>query len=443
MKDEKKNDGEMGNNSGLTRRQFLARTGVVAAGLTAFQLSEFLSAPHLKAFSGPPILIGNIEPLSGPYADSGQDEMEGAMLANEEWNAKGGVLGREIKMITEDAPSNPGIGVQKTIKLIKRDNVDFLTGTLTSSVTLAIAEEAFKEKKLFMAFGSHSDDTTMQKSHRTTFRTTSQNWMLSTAVGAWLGKNWKPKSVYHITADYTWGHTARTSMNRALAKSGCKEIGNDFTPLGTKDFSANLIKARGLKPDLLSCNCYGADQVNLVKQFKEFGLAKDIHLCGPLSGSPMMKGVGAAADGVWGLSWDCTVDTPGSQKLRAALRKRFGANKPPQWDASYRHYLGYITHQQLFEAITRAKSTDLIPVIKALEGWKFDGLKWTPSTWRNFDHQNVQDVIVAKAQYPANFKTWADLFKILGHVPGEECAPSYEEWKKEGGHELEPYDLFK
>ena len=160
-----------------------------------------------------------------------------------------------------------------------------------------------------MAFGSHSDDTTMQKSHRTTFRTTSQNWMLSTAVGAWLGKNWKPKSVYHITADYTWGHTARTSMNRALAKYGCKEIGNDFTPLGTKDFSANLIKARGLKPDLLSCNCYGADQVNLVKQFKEFGLAKDIHLCGPLSGSPMMKGVGAAADGVWGLSWDCTVDT--------------------------------------------------------------------------------------------------------------------------------------
>ena len=443
MKDEKKKDGETGNHSGLTRRQFLAHTGVVAAGLTAFQLSEFLSAPHLKAFSGPPILIGNVEPLSGPYADSGQDEMEGAMLANEEWNAKGGVLGREIKMITEDAPSNPGIGVQKTIKLIKRDNVHFLTGTLTSSVTLAIAEEAFKEKKLFMAFGSHSDDTTMQKSHRTTFRTTSQNWMLSTAVGAWLGKNWKPKSVYHITADYTWGHTARTSMNRALAKYGCKEIGNDFTPLGTKDFSANLIKARGLKPDLLSCNCYGADQVNLVKQFKEFGLAKEIHLCGPLSGSPMMKGVGAAADGVWGLSWDCTVDTPGSQKLRAALRKRFGANKPPQWDSSYRHYLGYITHQQLFEAITRAKSTDLIPVIKALEGWKYDGLKWTPSYWRNFDHQNIQDVIVAQAQYPANFKTWADLFKILGHIPGDECAPSLEEWKKEGGHELEPYDLFK
>ena len=128
MNDEKKKDGETGNHSGLTRRQFLARTGVVAAGLTAFQLSEFLSAPHLKAFSGPPILIGNVEPLSGPYADSGQDEMEGAMLANEEWNAKGGVLGREIKMITEDAPSNPGIGVQKTIKLIKKDNVHFLPG---------------------------------------------------------------------------------------------------------------------------------------------------------------------------------------------------------------------------------------------------------------------------------------------------------------------------
>ncbi|MGC1401665.1 MAG: ABC transporter substrate-binding protein [Thermodesulfobacteriota bacterium] len=445
MKDEKKQvkEKEMENSQGVSRRQFLIRTGVVAAGLSAFQLSEFLNAPHVKAAGGPPILIGNIEPLSGPYADSGQDEMEGAMLANEEWNAKGGVLGREIKMITEDAPSNPGIGVQKVIKLLKKDNVNFLTGTLTSSVTLAIAEEAVKEHKLFMAFGSHSDDTTMQKSHRTTFRTTSQNWMLSTAVGSWLGKNWKPKTIYHITADYTWGHTARTSMNRALSKYGCKEIGNDFTPLGTKDFSANLIKARGLKPDLLSCNCYGSDQVNLVKQFKEFGLAKEIHLCGPLSGAPMMKGIGPAADGVWGLSWDCTVDTPGSQKLRAALKKRFAASKVPQWDASYRHYLGYITHNQLFEAIARAKTTDMIPVIKALEGWKFDGLKWTPSYWRKFDHQNIQDVIVAKAQYPANFKTWADLFKILGHMPGDEVAPTYEEWKKEGGHELEPYDMFK
>ena len=252
----------------------------------------------------------------GLYADSGLDEQQGATFANELWNAKGGILGREIKMISEDAPSNPGIGTQKAIKLIKRDKVNFVTGTLTSSVTLAVAEVCHNEKTLFMAFGSHSDDTTMSKAHRTTFRTTSQNWMLATAVGSWLGKNWKPKTCYHITADYTWGHTARDSMNRALATHGCKEVGNDFTPLGTKDFSANLVKAKGLKPDLLVLNLYGADQVNCVKQFKEFGLAKEIHLCGPLSGVPMMKGIGKAADGVWGLTWNCNVDTPGSQKLR-------------------------------------------------------------------------------------------------------------------------------
>ncbi len=426
---------------GITRREFLATSGLVAAGLSAAGWADLVSAPYARAAGGPPILIGNIEPLSGPYADSGLNEQQGAILANEEINAKGGVLGREIKMISEDAPSNPGIGTQKAIKLIKRDNVNFVTGTLSSNVTLAVAEVCHNEKVLFMAFGSHSDDTTMSKAMRSTFRTTSSNWMLSTSVGSWIAANWKPKTAYHITADYTWGHTARISMNRALSKSGCKEIGNDFTPLGTKDFSANLIKARGLKPDILVLNLYGADQVNCVKQCKEFGIGTEIRICGPLSGVPMMKGTGDAANGVWGLSWNCNVDTPGSQKLREAIKKKFSDG--PLFEATYRHYLGYITHTQLFDAIQRAGTTDIIPVVKALEGHKFDGLKWNPSYWRDFDHQDIQDVLVCQAQYPANFKTYADLFKILGHVKGDDCAPTLEEWKAEGGRALEPYDSLK
>lgn len=425
---------------GLTRREFLAKSGVVAVGLSAAGFAG-MGGPYAWAAGKQPILIGNIEPLSGPYADSGLNEQQGAILANEECNAKGGVLGREIKMISEDAPSNPGIGTQKVIKLIKRDKVNFVTGTLTSSVTLAVAEVCANEKMLFMAFGSHSDDTTMKKATRTTFRTTSSNWMLSTAVGTVVGAKWKPKTCYHITADYTLGHTARESMNRALAKYGCKEVGNDFTPLGTKDFSANLIKARGLKPDVLILNLYGADQVNCIKQCKEFGIGKEMHICGPLSGVPMMKGTGDAADGVWGLTWNCNVDTPGSQKFREAIKKKFSDS--PQFDATYRHYLGYITHLQLFDAIARAGSTDLVPVIKALEGHKFDGLKWNPSYWRNFDHQNIQDVLVCQAQYPPNYKGWADYFKIITHVKGDDCAPNYEEWKKEVGRELEPYESLK
>ena len=375
---------------GISRRDFLKAAGVAGAALT---LEEFLKAPYVAYGAPPPILLGNIEPLSGPYADSGKDEYQGAKLANDEYNAKGGVLGREIKMISEDAPSNPGIGVQKAKKLVERDKVDFLTGTLTSSVTIAIADYAWSQRKLFVAFGSHSDDTTMQKSHRTTFRTTIQNWALSTACATWIAKNWNVRKIYHITADYTWGHTARDSMNRQILKKfGGTELGNDFTPLGTSDFSAQLLKARGLKPDCLIVNCYGADQVNCVKQFKEFGLEKEMRLAGPLSGTPMMKGIGKSAAGAWGLSWHGTIDTPGSKKLYDALMKAYKASE--EWRPSYRHYMGYISHTQLFEAIKRAGTTDIIPVTKAFEGHKFESLKWNPSVWRAFDHQNVQDVII-------------------------------------------------
>src|SRR5512144_252903 len=178
----------------MTRRRFVKLAGgtlaVAGVGPTLFL------PRHAWGQDAGPIRLGNIEPLSGPYADSGLDEMEGAQLANEEFNAKGGVLGRKVEMITEDAPSNPGIGVQKAKKLVERDRVDFLTGTLTSSVTVAVSDYAASEKVLFMAFGSHADDTTGSRSHRTTFRTTSQNYMLSTAAATWVAKNWKPKSVY-------------------------------------------------------------------------------------------------------------------------------------------------------------------------------------------------------------------------------------------------------
>jgi branched-chain amino acid transport system substrate-binding protein len=420
----------------MTRRRFvkLAGSTLVVAGVSP----TILIPDRAWGQSPDPIRLGNIEPLSGPYADSGLDEMEGAQLANEEFNARGGVLGRKVEMITEDAPSNPGIGVQKARKLVERDKVHFLTGTLTSSVTVAVSDYAASEKILFMAFGSHADETTGAKSHRTTFRTTAQNYMLSTAVATWVATNWKPKTVYHLTADYNWGHSARDSMNRVFGRLGVKEAGNDFFPLGTSDFSSYLIKARGAAPDALVCNAYGADQINCVKQFKEFGLGQSIRLCGPLSGTPMMKGIGTAADGVWGLSWHSTVDTPGSKRLREALMKRYASGKKPEWRPSYRHYLGYVTHVQLLEAIGRAKSTDKCAVIKALEGWKFDGLKWNPSEWRAWDHQHVHDVIVAKAKRDDTWKSEDDYFDILGHLAGAQAMPSQEEWKRMGGRELEP-----
>jgi len=431
--------------NGMTRREFLAAAGAATAGLSVAGVMGSFEKPQAWAQGKERIVIGNIEPLSGPYAESGLAQLQGSELAVKECNAKGGLLGREVVLITEDVPSDPNIGVQKAQKLIKDDKVDFLTGTVTSSVTLAVSDLAQKEKILFMATGSHSDDTTMSHAHRATFRATCSNWMLATALGAWVGKNWNPKTCYHITADYTWGHTARTSLNRALASwslYGCKELGNDMTPLGTKDFSASLKRARSLKPDLLVLNLYGEDQVHCLKQIKELGLSTDMHVAGPLTDAIIMKAAGEAATGVWTVPWFCKLDTPGSQQLRQALKSSY-AKGNEQWEPIFRHYLGYIAHAQLLDAIRRAQSTDVISVVKALEGHKFDGLKWNPSFWREWDHQNIQDVLVVRAQHPTTLKTWADYFVILGRVSGEDCAPTPEEWRKEGGRTLESYDSLK
>ena len=71
-------------------------------------------------------------------------------------------------------------------------------------------------------------------------------------------------------------------------------------------------------------------------------------------------------------------------------------------------------------------------------GHKFDGLKWTQSQWRAWDHQNVQDVIVAKAKRDASWKSEDDYFEILGHLSGAEAYPDEAMWKQMGGRPLEP-----
>ena len=68
----------------------------------------------------------------------------------------------------------------------------------------------------------------------------------------------------------------------------------------------------------------------------------------------------------------------------------------------------------------------------------FYGLKWNPSEWRAWDHQCVQDVIVAQARRGPNWKSEDDYFEIISHIPGSEAAPNKEEWKRMGGRELEP-----
>ena len=117
----------------VDRRTVLKTSAAIAA-------VQFSSPFIIKARGETPVKIGFVDPLTGVYAAIAQSEVVGAKYATEEINKKGGILGREVQLLIEDSANDVGTGVQKTRKLIERDEVSFIVGDVNSGIAIAMAQ---------------------------------------------------------------------------------------------------------------------------------------------------------------------------------------------------------------------------------------------------------------------------------------------------------------
>lgn len=131
-----------------------------------------VAAPFvINAQAADEIRMGLDDPLTGTYAELGKNEEIGCQLAVDEINAKGGVLGRQVKLLVEDSTStDTGVAVQKARKLIERDKVDFLLGNVNSAMAIALGDVSSQLKKLHIVTGGHTDSVTGKDCHWNVFR---------------------------------------------------------------------------------------------------------------------------------------------------------------------------------------------------------------------------------------------------------------------------------
>ncbi len=124
------------------------RRTFVQAGL-ALGASQVIGAPFvIKALGDEPVKIGMVNPLTGVLSALAQSEVDGAKYAEAEINKKGGILGRQVQLLVEDSANDVGTGVQKTRKLIDRDQVDVILGDVNSGIAYAMSQVT-NEKKVF------------------------------------------------------------------------------------------------------------------------------------------------------------------------------------------------------------------------------------------------------------------------------------------------------
>jgi branched-chain amino acid transport system substrate-binding protein len=388
-------------------RRKLIKQMTVAAAAAQFGFPAILRA------QSDTIRIGHITPRTGFLGQVGEYGYKGAVLAVEEANAAGGVLGRKIEMIAEDSV-NPATAVTKANKLVERDQVICLIGEISSASGLAIGEQAQRYKIPFFNTGCNSDALRGANCKRYMFHIEGSNTMYTKTIGTWqLQKNLiKGARWAFLTADYAFGHDLYKVSSRFLEQNGGIILNNDFVPTNTADYSAYILKLRQLKPDFVYLNLAGVDQTTFLKQYKEYGLP--YQLAGGVMDTAQFWATGLdSLSGHWQSLWYHGINVPSARAFTERFVKKY--RHPPENQA----WGDYIGVRVVLQAVAETKGTDAARIVQHLEkGAEFDLLKARKGKFRDWDHQLLQEMYVVNVKDKSKSKDQWDIFDVVETVPG-------------------------
>ena len=202
-----------------SRRQILKGGAAFGAGVGFIGGWRRASAQAKK-----PLIIGLTCDATGTFADSGQADRRGMLLAIEEQNAKGGVLGRPIEPRWEDTETDPSVAVRKAQKLIERDKIDFMIGALSSGVAAPLSELAQRYGIIYFNSNSSADTVTNEKCQRVNFVWDANGYMFNQALGPLVAKN-LGKKWFILTHDYVWGKNVTAGTRNVMKTVGAEEAG--------------------------------------------------------------------------------------------------------------------------------------------------------------------------------------------------------------------------
>ncbi len=221
------------------------------------------------------VKIGLVTTLTTPAGVIGKDMVDAATLALEDMNNSMG--GKSVELIVEDDGFKPGLGKQQTDKLIKKDNVDFVTGYIWSHVLMASVNSVVDAGKLLISANAGPAPVAGTKCHANFFSTSWQNDQTPMALGEYLNQKGY-KSLYLMAPNYTAGKNISGGVERTF-KGEVK--GKDLTKWGKDaqlDFSAELAKAKASGAEALFAFYPGKAGSALFTQYQQAGMADDLPL---------------------------------------------------------------------------------------------------------------------------------------------------------------------
>jgi branched-chain amino acid transport system substrate-binding protein len=275
------------------------------------------------------IRIGFMAPLSGPYVQNGRDILNGFLMYLDEIGYR--AAGRPIEVVIEDDEAIPAVGLTKARKLIERDRVHVMAGTLLSSTGYALAPY-IDEMRIPMVYPVVSaDDLTQRRRSKWIVRT---GWTASQpnhAFGQYAYRTLNLRRVATIALDYAFGWESVGGFQRTFEEEGGRIVQKIWCPVSVHDFAPYLAQV-SKDVDAVYVLVLGRAALQFMRQYQEFGLKRRVLLIGGGTSTDehVLPFMGDEALGViTALHYSAALDTPENRQFVAAYRKRY--NKVPSY----------------------------------------------------------------------------------------------------------------
>ncbi len=390
-------------------------------GFTALLLAATALSWTALAHAGGTVKVGILQSLSGTMAISEVPLENAELLAIDQINAKGGVLGKQIVPVEEDGASDPSTFAQKATKLIEEDKVVTVFGGWTSSSRKAMLP-VFQRFNGLLWYPVQFEGN--ECSPNIMYSGAQPNQQALPALTWAEQKGYK--SYFLLGSDYVYPRTANLILKKHIAHDGMKLAGEEYVPLGGTDFSSIIAEIQQSKPDIIINTLNGDSNVSFFKQMAAAGITPDkLPVMSFSIAEPEAKAMGPSLLAGSYTSWNYFESLPGAANAAfvAAYKAKYGAGSVV--DDPMVH--GYVDVYEWAAAARKAGSFDPIKVRDAAVALGFQD---SPLGEVKFaDNQSmVQSAYIGELQPDGQFKiVWKSPGPIIPQpydpltFPGKTC----------------------
>jgi branched-chain amino acid transport system substrate-binding protein len=393
-----------------------------------------LSVTTAQAANPPPVKVGILLPLTGTFAAVAETQRDGALLAIDVINKRGGLNmpnGKvKVEGVVADDEAKQDVGIRRYRYMVD-EGVKGLGGQTFAPLAYAINAMVNKDPLPYFPVCVMAKEAFEKgKLSPTTFATAYSPWTVGYMAGQAAVKTLGKKKIFFLARADSFGWDIRDGVYAAAKEYGAEIVGYDEVSLGTADFTTVLQKVKAAKPDVFIAAQFAADAVALLKQVNQMGLNKDMTIFNAFITNTVAKGLPPEAlQDVYAMHYfyydlDNFPDkevAKSAKEFTNLYRSKYG--RPPDAYAA----IAYIAYLEMFRGFELSKSFDPLKSAAAIltNGGNFNTNVKGAARWRQ-DHaaEYKYAAFLVKGKGASEQKNEWDLFSVIGSAGGDQVMPS-------------------